>query len=148
MSGFFFCPSPEGIYEDVNAPEIDRIFEKYRQAEPGEVIKLELPDSDEVVDARIFEPSPNRPPGHEAGIFVTIPSETEKYYYLDPDASKEKGRLVLKVIPQEVDKKNQAMDTESILSEFERIRNAPDVRRGGGATGETCSKHKGIVDIG
>ncbi len=132
----------------MNAPEIDRIFEKLRQAEHGEVIKLGLPDSGEVVDAIIFEPSPNRPPGHEAGIFVTIPSETEKYYYLDPDASKEKGRLVLKVLPQESDKKSHAKAPESILSEFEHIRNAPDIRRGGGAMGETCSKHKGIVDIG
>lgn len=132
----------------MNAPEIERIFDKLREAEHGSIIKLGLPDSDDPVEAIIFEPSPGRPAGYEAGIFVMLPAEAEKVYYLDPEASKEKGRLVLKVLPMKLKKPSDKANNDSLLSEYEHIRNAPDIRRGGGTTGEACSKAKGVIDVG
>jgi hypothetical protein len=134
--------------ESLNAPEIERIFDKLREAEHGAIIKLGLPDSEDPVEAIIFEPNAGRPSGYEAGIFVMIPSESEKVYYLDPEASKEKGKLVLKVFPMKQKKPSDKADNDSLLSEYEDLRSAPDVMRGGGATGEACSKAKGVIDVG
>ena len=139
MSVFFVLPAPAGIQRIVNAPEIDKLFERLRAAEHGAVIKLGLSDSEKPVEAIIFEPGPQRAPGYEAGVFVMVPSEADKAYYLDPEASKEKGRLMLKDYP---------MAHITLLEEFKYIRNAPDIKRGGGAKGEAYSKDKGIVDVG
>jgi hypothetical protein len=136
----------------VNAPEIDKIFDKLREAENGSIIKLGLPDSDDPVEAIIFEPSPQRPVGYEDGIFVSVPSESEKVYYLDPEASKEKGRLVLKVLPAVTTNGAQAAKvnllSDNVLDELDYLKTAPDVKRGGGATGEQYSKSKGLLDVG
>ena len=136
----------------MNAPEIDKIFDKLREAENGSIIKLGLPDSEDPVEAIIFEPSPQRPAGYETGIFVSVPSESEKVYYLDPEASREKGRLVLKVLPLMGDNGEQKprgnLVDDDLLSEFDYLRKAPDIQRGGGATGEEYSKAKGILDVG
>jgi hypothetical protein len=128
----------------VNAPEIERIFERLREAEHGAIIKLGVSDTGEPVEGIIFEPSFKRPPGFESGIFITIPSESEKVYYLDPEASKEEGRLIIKELGEPVAKPSP----EDLLKEFEHVRNAPGVKRGGGTTGEACSKAKGIIDVG
>lgn len=132
----------------VNASEIDRIFEKLREAEHGAVIKLGLSDSEKPVDAIIFEPAPSRPDGYENGVFVTVPSDDGKVFYLDPEASREQGRLILKVLPLPAEKRDAPSLAEDSLAEFGQIRQAPDIKRGGGTSGETCSKHKGIIDAG
>jgi len=132
----------------VNAPEIDKLFERLRAAEHGAVIKLGLSDSEKPVEAIIFEPGPQRAPGYETGVFVMVPSEADKAYYLDPEASKEKGRLVLKVLSMPAEKTNDVPAHITLLEEFEYIRNASDIKCGGGAKGEACSKDKGIVDVG
>ena len=132
----------------MNAPEIDRIFDKWREAEHGSIIKLGLPDSEGPIEAIIFEPSPQRPPGCEDGIFIMVPSEGEKEYYLDPHASKEKGRLVMKDLSIEAEKPAVDQGVDALLAEFDHIRNAPDIKRGGGTTGEACAKAKGIVEVG
>jgi hypothetical protein len=132
----------------LNAPEIERIFDKLREAEHGSIIKLGLPDSEDPVEAIIFEPSAGRPSGYETGIFVMVPAEAEKVYYLDPEASKEKGKLILKVFPMKQGKPSDKADNDLLLSEFENIRSAPDIRRGGGTMGEACSKAKGVIDVG
>ena len=132
----------------MNAPDIERIFDKLRVAEHGSIIKLGLPGSDGPVEAIIFEPSSGRPSGYENGIFVTVPSESEKVYYLDPEASKEKGRLILKVFPSNQKKPSDKANNDSLLPDYEEIRSAPDVKRGGGTAGEACSKAKGVIDVG
>ncbi len=132
----------------MNAPDIERIFDKLRVAEHGSIIKLGLPGSDGPVEAIIFEPSSGRPSGYENGIFVTVPSESEKVYYLDPEASKEKGKLILKAFPKKQKKASDKAHNDLLLSEYEGLRSAPDVMRGGGATGEACSKAKGVIDVG
>jgi hypothetical protein len=136
----------------VNAPEIDKIFDKLREAENGSIIRLGLPDSEDPVEAIIFEPSAQRPPGYETGIFVSVPSESEKIYYLDPEASREQGKLVLKVFSLRGGNGEQKGATSTVghdlLSEFDYLRHAPDVKMGGGAIGEQYSKAKGILDIG
>lgn len=132
----------------MNAPEIERIFEKLREAEHGAIIKLGVSDTGEPVEGIIFEPSFERPPGFESGIFITIPSEAEKVYYLDPEASKEQGRLIIKVLPAKLGEPVAKPSPEDLLKEFEELRNAPGVKRGGGTTGEACSKAKGIIDVG
>lgn len=131
----------------MNAPEIDKIFEKLREVGHGSIIKLGLPESDGPVEAIIFEPNPHRPQGYESGVFVSVPSEDDKVYYLDPEASREKGRLILKVLPTNVKKKVEAPDLDHLLREFEHVRQAPDVKRGGGAIGESYSKSKGVIDL-
>lgn len=145
---FFVPESMNESNEPVNAPEIDRIFDKLREAEHGSIIKLGLPDFEGPVEAIIFEPSPQRPPGCEDGIFILVPSEGEKVYYLDPYASKEEGRLVVKVLPIKADKPTVDFGVDALLAEFDYIREAPDIKRGGGTAGEACSKAKGIVDVG
>jgi len=136
----------------VNGPEIDKIFDKLREAEHGSIIKLGLPNSNDPVEAIIFEPSPQRPPGYETGIFVSVPSDNEKIYYLDPEASREKGRLVLKVLSLNGENGNSKPEGNATgidpLAEFDYLREAPDIKRGGGATGEQYSKAKGLLDVG
>jgi hypothetical protein len=136
----------------VNAPEIDKIFDKLREAEDGSIIRLGLRESEDPVEAIIFEPGPQRPTGYETGIFVSVPSESKKIYYLDPEESREKGKLVLKVISLDGDNGEQKPRAnvvgDDLLPEFAYLRNAPDVKRGGGAAGEEYSKAKGILDVG
>ena len=132
----------------MNAPEIDKIFEKLRGADLGSVIKLGLPDSGDPVEAIIFEPDDRRPNGYESGIFVSVPSEADKIYYLDPEASREQGKLILKVLPSSERAGKSIPEIDRMLAEFEHIRRAPDVKRGGGTAEEARSKSTGIVDVG
>ena len=132
----------------LNAPEIDKIFAKLRDADHGSIIKLGLPDSNDPVEAIIFEPGDRRPNGYESGVFVSVPSEADKVYYLDPEASREQGRLILKVLPSNAQKEKVTPEIDRLLAEFEHIRRAPDVKRGGGTAGEACSKGMGVVDVG
>lgn len=136
----------------MDTPEIDKFFDAWRGAENGSIIPLNLPDSDDPVSAIIFEPSPQRPAGYETGIFVAVLSETEKLYYLDPEASRERGKLVVKAVTEMPRNgahtaKGNPVD-ENLFDEFDYLQKAPDVKRGGGATGEQCSKSKGLLDVG
>lgn len=129
----------------MNAPKIDEIFDKLRKAGHGAVVKFDANSSGEPVEGIIVEPGPQRPSGYESGIFVTVPSDEKHIYYLDPEASREQGRLVIQMIEMKNEKSPPMAPPEELLREFEHLRQAPDVRRGGGAAGEACSKHKGIV---
>jgi hypothetical protein len=130
----------------VNSPEIDRLFDKLRKAGNGAVIKLDTSNKGAIVEGVIFEPSAGRPPGFESGIFVKVPSEESKIYYLDPEASREQGRIIMQML--EV-KKNPPPETvpEDFLREFEHLQTASDVKRGGGATNEARSKATGTIDL-
>lgn len=131
----------------MNAPEIDRIFEKLRKAGHGSIIKFDASNSGQPVEGIIFEPGPKRPPGFESGVFVMVPSEKSRVYYLDPDASREQGRLVIQVLGAKAEQSAEASPPPDLLKELEYIQNAPGVKRGGGATAEAYSKHKGVVEI-
>lgn len=133
----------------MNGPEIDQVFEKLREAGHGSVVKLELPDSDGLVEALVFEPGPRRPPGYEDGVFVVVPSEADKVFYLDPEASREKGRLILKVPSMMADKPTVPnLSPDDMLKEYEYLRNEPHIKLGGGTSGDMHSKAKGIIDVG
>jgi hypothetical protein len=54
----------------------------------------------------------------------------------------------MKVLPSNSQEKKVTPEIGSMLAEFEHIRRAPDVKRGGGTAGEACSKGTGIVDVG
>jgi hypothetical protein len=131
----------------VNAPEIDKLFARLRKAGHGSVIKFDASNSGQAVEGIIIDPGPQRPAGFESGVFITVPSDPDHIYYLDPDASKKEGRLIIQML--EVPKKEPVPEVrvEDLLSDFEQIRQAPDVKRGGGATGEACSKHTGIIEL-
>ncbi len=129
----------------VNQPKIDEIFDKLRKAGHGAVIKFDASNSGQSIEGIIFEPGTQRPSGYESGIFVSVPSDEKLIYYLDPEASREEGRLVIKLIELKPKKPAPEVGPEELLKDFEHLRQAPDVKRGGGAAGEACSKHKGIV---
>ncbi|UCD56935.1 MAG: hypothetical protein JSV16_14105 [Candidatus Hydrogenedentota bacterium] len=131
----------------MNSPEIDELFDKLRKAGHGSVITFDAADSGEPVEGIIFDPGPHRRAGFESGVFVAIPSDANHIYYLDPDASKQEGRLIIQVIPTDAEMQAPESLLEDLMREFEHIRHAPDVKRGGGTTGEDCSKHKGIVEL-
>ncbi|RJP69473.1 MAG: hypothetical protein C4532_11000 [Candidatus Abyssobacteria bacterium SURF_17] len=131
----------------MNAPEIDKIFEKLRKAGHGSIIKFDASNSGQPVEGIIFEPSPKRPPGYESGVFVMVPSEKNRVYYLDPDASKEQGRLIIQVIGPKAEQSAEQPSPEELLKDFEDVWKASHVKRGGGATGEAYSKHKGIIEV-
>lgn len=100
------------------------------------------------VEGIILEPGPERPPGYEDGVFVSVPSDPSHIYYLDPEASREQGKLVFQVIDLvQAEPRVQRENSEEYLKQFEHLWQAPDVKRGGGATSETRSKHKGIVEL-
>jgi len=94
----------------------------------------------------IFDPGPQRPSGFEEGIFVAVPSQPDNIYYLDPETSRKEGRLIIQVLPGTVEKPPEP-PPEDLLKEFEYLGREPDVKRGGGAAGEECSKHKGIIEL-
>ncbi|GAB4350109.1 MAG: hypothetical protein Kow0099_33490 [Candidatus Abyssubacteria bacterium] len=132
----------------MKSPDLDNLLERLRKAGHGTVIKLGMMNSGAPVEGIIIEPGAHRPPGYESGVFVAVPSEPDRLYYLDPHASKEQGKLVFQVIelkaPHAEPREN---NPEEHLKQFECLWNAPDVKRGGGATGEKYSKHKGVVDV-
>jgi hypothetical protein len=132
----------------VNSPEIDKIFEKLRKAGHGSIIKFDASNTGQPVEGIIFDPGLGRPPGYESGVFVMVPSDSKHVYYLDPEASKKQGRLIIQMIDKKEEESAPESLVEDSLKEFEYIRKAPDIKRGGGATGETQSKYVGIVDVG
>jgi hypothetical protein len=132
----------------MDAVEIDRIFAQLRTAGHGTIIKLALNDTGQPVEAIIFEPSPQRPAGFEDGIFAMVPSNGNKVYYLDPIASKEQGQLIVHLMGTKEQASASPPSLESVLKEFEYLKRAPDVKQGGGVTGEARAKAKGIIDLG
>ncbi len=131
----------------MNQAELDKIFEKLRKAAHGSIIRFDASNSGQPVEGIIFEPGPRRPPGYESGIFVMVPSDSKHIYYLDPNASKEQGRLIIQMIEKKTEEPTPESLVEDFLRPFEYIRKAPDIKRGGGATGEARSKYKGIMDL-
>jgi hypothetical protein len=133
----------------MKSPELDTLLEKLRKAGHGTVIKLGMMNAGAPVEGIIIEPGAKRPSGYESGVFVTVPSDPGHLYYLDPQASREQGKLVFQVIDLKVSgAEAREENTEEYLKQFEYLWRAPDIKRGGGATGEKCSKHKGIVEVG
>lgn len=132
----------------MNAPEIENLFEKLRKAGHGSLIKFDAFNSGESVDGIIFEPIPQRPPGYESGIFVSVPSDLEHIYYFDPEASREQGRLVVQVLDSKRKKSAVEPVPDEFVKEYEHLRRLPEVKMGGGATGEANSRHKGVVELG
>ncbi len=131
----------------MNPPEIDRIFERLRKAGHGSLIRFDASNSGQPVEGIIFDPGTRRPPGYESGLFVMVPSDAEHVYYLDPNASREQGRLIIQMIEKKTEEPSPDALIEDMLKEFEYLRKAPDIKRGGGATGEDRSKYKGIIDL-
>jgi len=131
----------------VNSAQLDELFERLRKAGHGAVIRFDANNSGQPVEGIIFDPGPQRPAGFDEGIFVAVPSEPETIYYLDPKASSKEGQLVVKVLPVTREKPASPALPDELLKEFEYIGQAPDVKRGGGATGQACSKHKGIIEL-
>ena len=131
----------------MNSPEIDKLFDRLRRAGNGTVIKLDTADKGQLVEGVIFEPKPGRPPGYESGIFVKVPTETDKIYYLDPEASRRQGKIIMQLL--EIRKENPKPDElpEELLSEYKHLRQAPDIKLGGGAALEANSKATGTIDL-
>ncbi|MBI4830548.1 MAG: hypothetical protein HY801_03135, partial [Candidatus Lindowbacteria bacterium] len=73
----------------MNAPELEKIFERLRKAGHGSIVKFDANESGQPIEGIIFEPSPRRPAGFEAGVFVMVPADPEHVYYFDPDSSKQ-----------------------------------------------------------
>ncbi|RJP23889.1 MAG: hypothetical protein C4520_05460 [Candidatus Abyssobacteria bacterium SURF_5] len=130
----------------MNISDIEKIFEKMRKAGHGSLIRFDAAGKGQAVEGIIFEPSDGRPPGFESGIFVNVPSDTGATYYFDFEASKQQGRIVV----QKLDMKKtepEPVVPEEFLKEFEHVRQAPDVKIGGGAVGELYSKYKGLIEL-
>jgi len=131
----------------MNSAQLNELFDKLRKAGHGAIIKFDADNSGQMVEGVIFDPGPERPFGSEDGIFVVVPSDPDNFYYLDPEESGKEGQLVAKVVPLPRNKSVSPVPPEELLKEFDYIGRAPDVKRGGGATGEACSKHKGIIGL-
>lgn len=131
----------------MNPAELDKIFEKLRKAAHGSIIRFDASNSGQPVEGIIFEPGPHRPSGYESGIFVMVPSEPDHIYYLDPNASRQQGRLIIQMIEKKTEEPTPESLVEDLLKPFEYIRKAPDIKRGGGATGENRSKFKGLIEL-
>ena len=127
--------------------EIDKLFEKLRKAGHGSIIKFDATGNGQLVEGIIFEPGFKRPAGFEKGVFVSVPSDRGKIYYFDPDASKEQGRVVIQKLSSKKEEGQPMKLSLSLLEEYEYIRQAPDIKMGGGAVGEDYSKYKGIFDL-
>lgn len=132
----------------MNTSEIDRIFDKLRNAEHGTLIKIGANESGKPVEGIIYDPGSLRPPGHEDGVFISVPSDDKHIYYLDPEASRQEQRLIVKLLPAKREKPTAKECPEDMLKEFDYLRQSSNVKRGGGAVGEACSKAKGLIDIG
>ena len=133
----------------MNNSESDSQFEKLRKAGHGAIIRFDPTGSGQQVEGVIFKPSPEqRPSGYEDGIFVMVPSDADHVYYLDPEASRQEGRMIIQVHEVSPQKPTLAQNPEELLKEFEYLRKAADIKIGGGAIGEACSKDKGIVELG
>ena len=130
----------------MDASEIDKLFLKMRKAGHGSLIKFDALGTGQMVEGIIFEPVPRRPPGFEAGIFVSVPSDKNAIYYFDPEASKKQGRIIAQKLDAKQEKAQETMPDDD-LKEFEHIRQAPDVKIGGGAVGESHSKYTAILDL-
>jgi len=131
----------------VNPAEIDKQFEKWRNAGHGAVVHFDADGSGQRIAGIIFEPGPQRPTGYEDGIFVSVPTDADRIYYLDPEASREQGRLIMQVIDMKPEAPAGEITPEALLKDFDYIRQAPEVKRGGGAISERNSKDCGIIDI-
>ena len=131
----------------VNSSQLNELFDKLRKAGHGAIIKFDSTGSGQPVEGIIFDPASERPSGFEDGIFVAVPSDVENIYYLDPEQSRKEGQLIVKVLPAKPEEQAPPPVPEDLLKEFEYIGQVPGVKRGGGATGDACSKHKGIIDL-
>jgi len=131
----------------VNSPEIDQLFDRLRKAGNGAVVKLDTADKGQLVEGVIFEPTQGRPPGFESGIFIKVPTETNRFYYLDPEASRQKGKIIMQLL--EFRKENPPAEEipEELLGEYKHLRQAPEVKLGGGAALEANSKATGTIDL-
>lgn len=117
-----------------------------RKAGHGSLIKFDASGTGQLAEGIIFEPVPRRPPGFEAGVFVTVPSDKNAIYYFDPEASKKQGRIIAQKLDAKQEKE-QETPPDNALKEFDHIRNAPGVKIGGGAVGESHSKYTGILNL-
>ena len=131
----------------MDTPEIDQLFDKLRQAGNGAVIRLDTSNSGHLVEGVIFEPAPARPSGYENGIFVRVPGDTSRIFYLDPDASREQGKIIMQMLEVKKDTPPPEELPEDSLSDYEHVRQAPDVKRGGGATNEARSRATGTIEL-
>lgn len=131
----------------MDASDIDKIFDKMRKAGHGSLIKFDAAGTGVPIEGIIFEPGFQRPPGFESGIFVTVPNDRSLIYYFDPDASKEQGRIIIQKLDTKKENQEPEVVSENDLREFEHIRNAPDVKLGGGAIGQSLSKYKAVIDL-
>lgn len=131
----------------MNPAEIDKQFEKWRNAGHGAVVHFDADGSGQMVAGILFEPGPQRPSGYEAGIFVSVPADADHIYYLDPEASKEQGQLIMQLINMKSEAPAAEITPEALLKEFDYIRQTPEVKRGGGAISERNSKDCGIINI-
>ncbi len=132
----------------MDVPEIDELFEKLRKAGNGAIIKLDASNKGHLVEGIIVEPGPLRPAGYESGIFVKVPTEATRLYYLDPEASREQGKIIMQML--EVTKEIPPLETlpEDLLREYDHVRAAPEVKLGGGAMGQAISKNIGTIEMG
>lgn len=131
----------------MDAPEIDELFEKLRKAGNGAIIKLDASDKGHLVEGIIVEPGPMRPSGYESGIFVKVPTEATRLYYLDPEASREQGKIIMQMLEVAKDTPPPETIPEDFLSEYDHLREAPEVKRGGGAVGQAISKDTGTIEM-
>ncbi len=139
---------PRESRRTVNPPEIDKRFEELRNAEHGSIIEFDPTGSGELVEGIVIELGDQRPAGYDSGIFVADPSDRSHIYYLDPEASRQQGRLVSEALEVKTGKQGHGPAPEDMLKEFEYMKEAPDIKRGGGATGEANSKSTGLINLG
>lgn len=132
----------------MNPPEIEKRFKELRNAEHGSIIEFDPTGSGELIEGVVIELGDQRPAGYESGIFVADPSDRSHIYYLDPEASKRQGRVVSEALDVKTGKQEPGPAPDEMLKEFEYVREAPDIKRGGGATGEASSKSTGTIDLG
>jgi hypothetical protein len=123
------------------------LFDRLRKAGDGTVVKLDTADKSQLVEGVIFEPKPARPRGYETGIFVKVPTETDKIYYLDPEASRKQGKIIMQLLEIRKDKPTEQEMPEELLSEYKHLRQTPEIKMGGGAALEANSKATGTVDL-
>lgn len=131
----------------MNSSDIDQLFDKLRKAGKGTVIKLDTADKGQLVEGVIFEPKPAPPPGYESGIFIKVPTDTNRIYYLDPEASRQQGKIIMHLLELKKETPAQEEMPEELLSEYKHLRQAPEIKLGGGAALEANSKAMGTIDM-
>lgn len=123
------------------------MFQKWRAAGHGSVVHFDADGSGQMVTGIIFDPGPQRPDGYEDGIFLSVPTDADHIYYLDPDASRKEGQLIMQVIDMKPETPPLGTTPEALLKEFDYIRRAPEIKRGGGAINQPNSTDRGTVNM-